>query len=593
MADNYSMFSALSDITEDLSELTLKMESQELKEKKQKAHSVHNISTETTSSKHRKNGSVASNNSNLLTPPWEKKHSRRTLSDGNWNMKKENPSKTEKNSSTNTLKAEHKDDLSRTPSLPSKWSFKRATLYKTELCRAFEETGKCKFGDECIFAHSEEELRPRVDRHPKYKTRICRTFWEQGECPYGKRCCFIHTERDITHPDDFSVFEAQMQQQQQQHYNSTLSASSLLNASHRRMQSAPEIAHKHRPSNSSDTFMGGIYSMTPFDRRSINSEKSSIRSFDTNMESSKLKEEIKINVSSDEDSGEEEKPTPDVVLMDETGSITEIIRKPKKTQRITKFLKVGHKNSNNNNNSSNNTNVDESLTVKNESVDVKNKSKWFSRNKKSSDQPKEPKEKKSNESSSGRKILSFGRKDKDKEKEKEKEKEKDKETQNEKPEKEKPEKPERHSKSFFPFVRSHSSNDNNETSAAEALYITPTPTPPPITTADFNINNIIVPPMPSPPLEKSADLLAADALFGNNTETITPIEESQNTEESISTQEDEVKEKEKDKKKNKNLTIDASVPGKPEEISSPRRFIPSFLLSAISKNTSNIPKEEK
>jgi len=573
MADNYSMFSALSDITEDLSELTLKIESQEFKEKKHKAHSVHNISTTDNSDvhqKHRKNNSVAGNN--LLSPPWEKKHNRRSLSDGNWNMKKENPPKTEKNVNTNNLKVEHKDDLSRTPSLPSKWSIKRATLYKTELCRAFEETGKCKFGDECIFAHSEEELRPRVDRHPKYKTRICRTFWEQGECPYGKRCCFIHTERDITHPDDFSVFEAQMQQQQQQQYNNSLSAPSLLNASHRRMQSAPEIVHKHRPSNSSDTFMGGIYSMTPiipFDRRSITSEKSSIRSFDTTKESSKLKEEIKINLSSDEES-EDEKPTPDVVLMDETGSITEIIRKPKKTQRITKFLKVGgHKNNNNNN-------VDANLGVKNESSDGKNKSKWFSRNKKNSDQVKESKEKKGNESSTGRKILSFGRKDKDKEK--------DKDVQNEKPEKEK------HSKSFFPFVRSHSNSDNNET--AETLYVTPTATPPPITSADFLINNdnsnlSVPPPIPSPPLEKSsAEFLAADALFNKKTELITPIEESVITEE---VQDETVK----DKKKNKILTVDATLPVKTEEISSPRRFIPNFLLSAISKNSSNTPKEEK
>jgi len=571
MADNYSMFSALSDITEDLSELTLKMESQEFKEKKHKAHSVHNLSSHDNSSIHNKHRKNSSNASNLLSPPWEKKHSRRTLSDGNWNMKKENPSKNDKtsnNSSTNTLKAESKEDLSRTPSLPSKWSIKRATLYKTELCRAFEETGKCKFGDECIFAHSEEELRPRVDRHPKYKTRICRTFWEQGECPYGKRCCFIHTERDITHPDDFSVFEAQMQQQ----INNNLSTSSLLNGSHRRMQSAPEIVHKHRPSNSSDTFMGGIYSMTPLDRRSIHSEKSSIRSFDTTKESSKLKEEIKMTSSDDEDLSDIDN-TPSVVLMDETGSITEIIKKPKKTQRITKFLKVGgHKNNNNNSN-----NILDVNLIKNDSIEGKNKSKWFSRNK--NNQNKEQKEKKNKEesTSTGRKILSFGRKDKDKEKEKEKD-------QVEKPEKEK------HSK-FFPFVRSHSNNETNETVEAFPNLTVP----PPIPTEDFIINNnslSIPPPIPSPPLEKMTttnnnnNVLAADALFGN-TEPVAPVDDKPKTEESVATET-------KDKKKIKNLSIDASSqPVKVEEISSPRRFIPNFLLSAISKTTTQKEKEEK
>jgi len=555
MADNYSMFSALSDVTEDLSELTLKIENQELKEKQQKAASIHESSS-IHSKHHNKNNS---NSSNLLTPPWEKKHNRRSLSDGNWNIKKENPSKTEKN---NTVKTEvHKnEDLSRTPSLPSKWSIKRATLYKTELCRAFEETGKCKFGDECIFAHSEEELRPRVDRHPKYKTRICRTFWEQGECPYGKRCCFIHTERDITHPDDFSVFEQQMQQQQ---YGSGNLSAPLLNASHRRMQSAPEIAHKHRPSNSSDTFMGGIYAMTPLDRRSINSEKSSIRSFDTTKETSKLKEEIKINSSESEseEDNSEEKQTPDVVLMDETGSITEIIRKPKKTQRITKFLKVGgHKNNSN-------SNLDVKLSnEKLETTDGKNKSKWFSRNK--NNQNNNTKEKKSNESSTGRKILSFGRKDKDKEKEKE--------GQSEINEKEK----EKHFKSFIPFVRSHK-NESNEN--ADALFI-----PPPISTSDFSGKTKldVPPPLPSPLVENSSsNMLAADALFGNS-EPAAPVEETKKTEDA--TPEVTKETKEKDKKKNKNLTIDASQTTKAEEVASPRRsFFPNFLLSAITKSNSN------
>ncbi|KAJ3736897.1 hypothetical protein DFJ43DRAFT_384785 [Lentinula guzmanii] len=66
-------------------------------------------------------------------------------------------------------------------------------LYKTELCRSWEEKGSCRYGSKCQFAHGEEELR-KVSRHPKYKTEICRTFWVSGSCPYGKRCCFIHTE---------------------------------------------------------------------------------------------------------------------------------------------------------------------------------------------------------------------------------------------------------------------------------------------------------------------------------------------------------------------------------------------------------------
>ncbi|CCM01635.1 uncharacterized protein FIBRA_03696 [Fibroporia radiculosa] len=72
-------------------------------------------------------------------------------------------------------------------------------LYKTELCRSWEEKGTCRYSAKCQFAHGEEELR-KVSRHPKYKTEICRTFWVSGSCPYGKRCCFIHTELPASGP---------------------------------------------------------------------------------------------------------------------------------------------------------------------------------------------------------------------------------------------------------------------------------------------------------------------------------------------------------------------------------------------------------
>jgi butyrate response factor 1 len=49
------------------------------------------------------------------------------------------------------------------------------TRYKTELCRPFTETGKCKYGDKCQFSHGLTELRLLM-RHPKYKTEYCRTF---------------------------------------------------------------------------------------------------------------------------------------------------------------------------------------------------------------------------------------------------------------------------------------------------------------------------------------------------------------------------------------------------------------------------------
>jgi len=85
--------------------------------------------------------------------------------------------------------------------------------YKTELCKSFTETGNCRYGNKCQFAHGKEEIRP-ILRHPKYKTEICKTFHTTGTCPYGIRCRFIHTrskEESIV-----TVSKAQQQPQQEE-----------------------------------------------------------------------------------------------------------------------------------------------------------------------------------------------------------------------------------------------------------------------------------------------------------------------------------------------------------------------------------------
>nr|XP_057936221.1 mRNA decay activator protein ZFP36L1 [Doryrhamphus excisus] len=86
--------------------------------------------------------------------------------------------------------------LSTTPRSPPSPSPHMSTRYKTELCRTFEESGTCKYGAKCQFAHGEDELRG-LSRHPKYKTEPCRTFHTIGFCPYGARCHFIHNADEL------------------------------------------------------------------------------------------------------------------------------------------------------------------------------------------------------------------------------------------------------------------------------------------------------------------------------------------------------------------------------------------------------------
>eukprot|EP01092_Planopodium_desertum_P002053 TRINITY_DN133031_c0_g1_i1.p1 TRINITY_DN133031_c0_g1~~TRINITY_DN133031_c0_g1_i1.p1 ORF type:complete len:324 (-),score=-28.07 TRINITY_DN133031_c0_g1_i1:104-1075(-) len=91
-----------------------------------------------------------------------------------------------------------KGSLSTSPTTSRAKKTVNPNLYKTELCRSFEATGYCRYGERCQFAHGVEELRPIV-RHPKYKTQLCKTYVALGTCPYGSRCRFIHalTKREF------------------------------------------------------------------------------------------------------------------------------------------------------------------------------------------------------------------------------------------------------------------------------------------------------------------------------------------------------------------------------------------------------------
>lgn len=76
----------------------------------------------------------------------------------------------------------------------------KQNLYKTEMCKNFQETGMCRYGTKCQFAHGSSEMRG-VQRHPKYKTEICRTYHTSGTCAYGKRCRFVHHANEMRTQD--------------------------------------------------------------------------------------------------------------------------------------------------------------------------------------------------------------------------------------------------------------------------------------------------------------------------------------------------------------------------------------------------------
>ena len=64
--------------------------------------------------------------------------------------------------------------------------------YKTEICKNFELKGRCKWGENCCFAHGKGELRKKTLFNYFYKTKICKHFHKNGYCPYASRCQYYH-----------------------------------------------------------------------------------------------------------------------------------------------------------------------------------------------------------------------------------------------------------------------------------------------------------------------------------------------------------------------------------------------------------------
>ncbi|XP_035658383.1 uncharacterized protein LOC118403716 isoform X2 [Branchiostoma floridae] len=66
--------------------------------------------------------------------------------------------------------------------------------YKTEMCSNFRSSGTCRFGDKCLYAHGEWELR----RTPKLTP--CPAMQQKGHCPHGDSCIFAHSKNDLKAP---------------------------------------------------------------------------------------------------------------------------------------------------------------------------------------------------------------------------------------------------------------------------------------------------------------------------------------------------------------------------------------------------------
>lgn len=75
---------------------------------------------------------------------------------------------------------------------------RKAETHKTIPCRAWNDTGRCNYGNRCKFAHGDDDLRKvpeepvKVFNNPRYRTAPCLKYRLLGHCPYGDRCSYIH-----------------------------------------------------------------------------------------------------------------------------------------------------------------------------------------------------------------------------------------------------------------------------------------------------------------------------------------------------------------------------------------------------------------
>jgi len=105
------------------------------------------------------------------------------------------------------------DVMQDTPGRPFGMGERRPTNYKTKMCR---DGPACKFGRNCWFAHSKEELKGCSDESlpANWKTKMC---VNRNNCKFGHFCWFAHSQAELRRPTDPLLHDTAYQAQHAQH----------------------------------------------------------------------------------------------------------------------------------------------------------------------------------------------------------------------------------------------------------------------------------------------------------------------------------------------------------------------------------------
>lgn len=93
------------------------------------------------------------------------------------------------------IPCEHQEVLA--PVGPASTAQDSHMLDKTKLCR-FHLKGRCDRGLQCTFAHGRQHLRPQPDL---YRTQFCSDFVQSGSCRFGEACRYAHCVDEVRPAD--------------------------------------------------------------------------------------------------------------------------------------------------------------------------------------------------------------------------------------------------------------------------------------------------------------------------------------------------------------------------------------------------------
>lgn len=103
------------------------------------------------------------------------------------------------------------------------------SVYKTDICRAWEESGNCRYNSKCQFAHGREELHPSRLMKSKSEAQTSKLSIRLGQGTYGPNSRVVHEHPAVTESECALTGLITSQPASPEPYRSTHANSNIIN----------------------------------------------------------------------------------------------------------------------------------------------------------------------------------------------------------------------------------------------------------------------------------------------------------------------------------------------------------------------------